>query len=52
MRVTSYFCDRCKEKQDTWKYMAVIIFIGKQKEICKKCQEDLKLWLKKYDKNK
>ncbi len=46
MKVVYWECDRCKKRTDT-KDMALVVFIGKQKELCKECQEDFKIWLKK-----
>lgn len=46
MKVVYWKCDRCGERLEDISKLAMIIFIGKQKEICKECQEDFKLWLK------
>lgn len=45
MKVVYWKCDRCKEKIDNFREMAIIIFIGKQKELCKECQKDFKNWI-------
>ena len=46
MKITYFECDRCKERID-FKEIAIVMFIGKQKDLCKKCQQDFKIWLKK-----
>jgi len=45
-KVIYYVCDRCGKKIDNFKEIAIVVFIGKQKELCKSCQEDFKKWLK------
>ena len=45
-KIITYKCDRCGKIQNTWKDLAHVTFIGKQIELCKKCQEDFKIWFK------
>ena len=51
-KIVYWECDRCKKKIEDFKEIAIVTFIGKQKELCKECQEDFKKWLKTRRKSK
>lgn len=50
MKIIYYECDRCKKRINNFKEIAMVLFIGKQKELCKECQDSFKKWLKSSDK--
>ncbi len=51
-KVEYWECDRCGKKILKLTDMAFVIFIGKQKELCKNCQEEFKKWFKQGQKNR